>query len=42
VDIAGASLQVTKANPQPGDRLLPGTAVRLHLPAAGIHLLPEG
>jgi iron(III) transport system ATP-binding protein len=42
VDIAGTSLQVTKANPQPGDRLLPGTAVRLHLPAAGIHLLPEG
>ena len=42
VDIAGANLQVTKANPQPGDRLLPGTAVRLNLPATGIHLLPEG
>jgi ABC-type Fe3+/spermidine/putrescine transport system ATPase subunit len=42
VDLAGAGLQVTKANPQPSDRILPGTVVRLNLPAAGIHLLPEG
>ena len=41
VDLAGAELQVIKANPQPSDRILPGTAVHLNLPAAGIHLLPE-
>jgi iron(III) transport system ATP-binding protein len=42
IDLAGIPVQVTKANPQPSDRLAPGTAVRLHLPAAGIQLLPEG
>jgi iron(III) transport system ATP-binding protein len=42
VDLGGILLQVTKANPQPSDRLPPGTAVRLHLPAGGIQLLQEG
>ena len=41
VDLGGAGLQVTKANPQPSDRVVPGTPVRLNLPAAGIHLLVE-
>ena len=39
VDLGGILLQVTKANPQPSDRLPPGAAVRLHLPAADIQLL---
>lgn len=42
VDLAGIPFQVTKADPQPSDRLPPGTAVRLHLPASGIQLLQEG
>jgi iron(III) transport system ATP-binding protein len=41
VALAGTTVQVTKANPLPSDRLPLGTAVRLQLPAGGIHVLPE-
>ena len=41
VELAGISVQVTKANPLPSDRLAPATAVRVQLPADGIHMLPE-
>jgi iron(III) transport system ATP-binding protein len=41
VELAGMTVLVTKANPLPGDRLLAGRAVRLRLPAGGIHVLPE-
>jgi iron(III) transport system ATP-binding protein len=41
VELAGIAVQVTKANPMPSDRLAPATAVRVQLPADGIHVLPE-
>ena len=41
VEVGGALLQIAKANPEPNDRLAPGTAVSVHLPAAGIQLLRE-
>jgi iron(III) transport system ATP-binding protein len=42
VEAAGTALQIAKSNPQPNDRLMPGTAVRVHLPSVGIQLLTEG
>jgi iron(III) transport system ATP-binding protein len=41
VDLGGTPLQVAKTNPQPGDRLAPGTKVTVQLPAAGVQLLTE-
>jgi iron(III) transport system ATP-binding protein len=41
VEVAGAVLQVAKANPQPRDRLAPGAAVCVRLPSVGIQLLQE-
>ncbi len=40
VDLAGVPVHVAKANPQPADRLAPGTKVIVQLPATGLQLLP--
>jgi iron(III) transport system ATP-binding protein len=42
VEAAGVVLQVAKANPQPIDRLAPGTAVSVQLPSSDVQLLQEG
>jgi ABC-type Fe3+/spermidine/putrescine transport system ATPase subunit len=41
VESIGTSLQITKPNPEPGDRLAPGTQVAVRLPATGVQLLWE-
>jgi iron(III) transport system ATP-binding protein len=41
VDFGGTPIQVAKANPQPSDRLAPGTRVAVQLPPASLQLLPE-
>jgi iron(III) transport system ATP-binding protein len=41
VDLGGTAVQVAKANPQPSDRLAPGTKVVVQLPRAGMQLLLE-
>jgi iron(III) transport system ATP-binding protein len=41
VEAVGTALQIAKSNPQPNDRLAPGTAVRVNLPSGGIQLLTD-
>ena len=41
VDFGGTAIHITKPNPQPSDRLAPGTQVAVQLPPAGVQLLPE-
>jgi ABC-type Fe3+/spermidine/putrescine transport system ATPase subunit len=41
VDACGLLLEITKANPQPPDRLSPGAPVGVLLPTGGLHLLRE-
>ena len=41
VEACGTLLEITKANPQASERLVPGTAIGVLLPRTGIHILQE-